>query len=450
MHNETFVRGLVKVAEGNLIMDDILFICHLQLPHPKRVQRTEQNRTVDGDMFLSRMVTSISQGRQILLRLIDEANEKPFFAAVTLIVCEMSREQASAWIDAIWQEIESEQWESRAAEIEERSLIVDGKSIHWYECIYDEDRPSDGHSLWISMHGGGSCPAAVNDQQYENQKSLYTPSEGIWIVPRSPTDAWNQWHQEHIDRMFDRIIENYILVKKINSNRIYLLGYSAGGDGVYQLAPRMADRFAAAAMMAGHPNNASPVSLRNLPFTIFVGENDVSYNRNDKAREWGRIFDELQRSDPEGYEHSVTLCKKMEHWMCGRDADALPWMAQWTRNPWPKKIIWMQGNVLHQRFYWLAIPDRSRAKTGQTIIAQVDHQTIRIEANEDLFELKLFLSDELIDLDEPVKIEIDGIGCVFDGMVPRTVEAIRESLNYRCDRQCIGTAMIDLIWKTTD
>ena len=50
----------------------------------------------------------------------------------------------------------------------------------------------------------------------------------------------------------------------VDPNRVYIMGYSAGGDGVYQLAPRMADRWAAAAMMAGHPNDASPLGLRNI------------------------------------------------------------------------------------------------------------------------------------------------------------------------------------------
>ena len=40
-----------------------------------------------------------------------------------------------------------------------------------------------------------------------------------------------------------------IVFEDVDPNRVYLLGYSAGGDGVYQLAPRMADRFAAASMM---------------------------------------------------------------------------------------------------------------------------------------------------------------------------------------------------------
>ena len=73
---------------------------------------------------------------------------------------------------------------------------------------------------------------------------------------------------------------------RLDPNKVYLMGYSAGGDGVYQLAPRMADRFAAAAMMAGHPNETSPLGLRNLPFTIHMGENDTPYKRNKVAAEW--------------------------------------------------------------------------------------------------------------------------------------------------------------------
>ena len=61
------------------------------------------------------------------------------------------------------------------------------------------------------------------------------------------------------------------------------MGYSAGGDGVYQLAPRMADRLAVASMMAGHPNDASPLGLRNIGFAIHVGALDSGYNRNKVA-----------------------------------------------------------------------------------------------------------------------------------------------------------------------
>ena len=109
----------------------------------------------------------------------------------------------------------------------------------------------------------------------------------------APVDAWNMWHVGQVDTLFDRLIETYVATGEVDPDRVYLLGYSAGGDGVYQLAPRMADRFAAASMMAGHPNDASPLGLRNLPFAIFMGGEDGAYDRNKIAARWGETLDAL-------------------------------------------------------------------------------------------------------------------------------------------------------------
>jgi predicted esterase len=281
---------------------------------------------------------------------------------------------------------------------------------------------------------------------YQHQITLYNASEGIWVVPRSPTDSWNQWHQDHIDPMFDRIIENYLMVRDINPNRVYILGYSAGGDGVYQLAPRMADRFAAAAMMAGHPNDASPLSLRNLPFAIYVGENDSAYNRNEVARQWAQQLDNLQESDPEAYHHHVNICAGMSHWMCGRDAEALSWMAQWTRNPWPNKVVWVQDDVVHNRFYWISLPDTVKAEQGQMITAEVDEQNIHISTSEGIHQLTLCLSDYLLDLDQSITVDVKNHGQIFQGRVPRTEHAIEDSLRHRADPICVATAYLELSW----
>jgi hypothetical protein len=235
-------------------------------------------------------------------------------------------------------------------------------------------------------------------------------------------------------------------VKEINPNRVYILGYSAGGDGVYQLAPRMADRFAAAAMMAGHPNDASPLGLRNLPFAIFVGERDSSYNRNTVARQWSEQLDALEKSDPDGYHHYVNICADMNHWMCGRDAEALPWMAQWARNPWPKKVVWVQDDVTHDRFYWLSLPTTVKIEQGQTITAEVHEQTISITISKGIKQLTLRLSDALLDLDQPISVSIKGHGQVFQGRVSRTEKAIEDSLRRRADPTSVATALLELAW----
>ncbi len=70
------------------------------------------------------------------------------------------------------------------------------------------------------------------------------------------------------------------------ASRVYILGYSAGGDGVYNLATRLSDRFAtAAAMMVGHPGDAKIENLRNLPFALYMGADDTAYNRAGLAVE---------------------------------------------------------------------------------------------------------------------------------------------------------------------
>src|SRR5690606_5890083 len=118
------------------------------------------------------------------------------------------------------------------------------------------------------------------------------------------------------------------------------LGYSAGGDGVYQLAPRMADRFAAASMMAGHPNETSPLGLKNLPFALHMGALDSAYERNLKAEQWEAMLDSLEDAAPSAYIHQVVLHEGRGHWMKLQDAIALPWMKNYQRNALPESVLW--------------------------------------------------------------------------------------------------------------
>jgi hypothetical protein len=292
------------------------------------------------------------------------------------------------------------------------------------------DKPASGRRLFISMHGGGGAPARVNDRQWENQKRLYRPEEGVYVAPRAPTNNWNLWHEPHIDRLFDRLIENFIVFEDVDPNRVYILGYSAGGDGVYQLAPRMADRWAAAAMMAGHPNDALPLGLRNIGFTIHVGGRDAAYNRNKVAAEWEQKLAELHKADANGYVHLVKIYPDKPHWLDREDAAALDWMAEFTRNPVPDRIIWKQDDVTHGRFYWLAV-DADQEKAGAEVVASFAGQQVDLQSS-DVTKLRVRLDDRMLDLDKPVTV-VAGGKQAFQGTVPRTIATIAQSLSERGD-----------------
>lgn len=350
----------------------------------------------------------------------------------------LSRREAREALRIITDQLVKESQEEREVELTRGVIKAAGKEMRYLEKTYGE-APADGRSLWISMHGGGGAPARVNDQQWHNQIRLYEPAEGIYVAPRAPTNTWNLWHEAHIDDLFDRLITNMVALRGVNPNKIYLMGYSAGGDGVYQLAPRMADRYAAAAMMAGHPNGASPRNLRNLPFMIFMGGKDAAYKRNKIAAQWGEKLDKLQREDAEGYSHQTTIYEDLGHWMERRDQVALPWMAKHTRNPWPKKLIWHQSERTHLRFYWLTVDHPIK---GSVIEAEVEGQILRLNS-ESVEKVTLRLSDQLVNLDQQVTVIFNGKQ-VFQGKVPRETKVIWGSLNERFDPSSVASATLQV------
>ncbi|HUR53475.1 MAG TPA: hypothetical protein VMZ71_05065, partial [Gemmataceae bacterium] len=320
-------------------------------------------------------------------------------------------------------------------------LIKDGKLEMPFFYKTFGDKPATGRSLWISMHGGGGAPAKVNDQQYENQKKLYTVDEGVYLAPRAPTNTWNLWHEGHIDRLFTRLIEDLVVFEDVDPDRVYLMGYSAGGDGVYQLAPRMADHWAAAAMMAGHPNDASPLNLRNVPFALQVGGKDGAFNRNKVAADWGEKLKALRKDDPTGYEVYLKIFENKGHWMDKEDAAALPWMAKHTRNPIPERVVWRVTGA-HERSYWLAVPPGS-AKPGAVVTVERKGQTIDVVSTEGFTKLVIRLDDRMADLDKPVKVTHKG-AVLFEGMAARSAAVMAKTLAGRGDPALVFDAEVEV------
>ncbi|MBT5691526.1 MAG: alpha/beta hydrolase [Opitutae bacterium] len=316
-----------------------------------------------------------------------------------------------------------EEWSTKSVKIGDKVMKFDYRTFG--------EKPAAGWDFYISMHGGGGAPAHVNESQWRNQIRLYQPPNSIYLAPRAPTNTWNLWHQSHIDGFFERLILGAVMVKGINLDRVYIMGYSAGGDGVYQLAPRMADRLAAASMMAGHPNNASPLGLRNIGFTIHVGELDGGYKRNKVAMDWRMKLAALRKGDPNGYAHKVKLHKGMGHWMKLRDAEAIDWMSMFTRNPVPKRVVWKQAGVTKPAFYWLAAP-KDHVKAGASVIAEREGQVIRILEAHGTEKLTVLLDDRMLDLDKEVTISRDG-QILFRGRVERKLETLSRTLNERHD-----------------
>ena len=347
-------------------------------------------------------------------------------------------------VGLLWGDLGKREAGSVAEELAAKKIVIGDKSLKWMEKTFG-DAPNGKHSLWITMHGGGQGTEEENDRNWKGYYGRYEfPPGSINVAPRAPANTWDMWHVKWVDELFDRLIEDMVLQRGVDPNHVYLIGYSAGGDGVYQLAPRLADRFAAATMCAGHPNAVTPEGLRNLPFFLYMGGEDSAYHRNTVVREFSAKIDVLQATDPQGYVHRLTVYPGLQHNMQGREAETIPRMAALQRVCWPRRVVWKENdNFVHRRFYWLQRPDET-GNPDEVIAAHVDGQTIALEAPSS-GKLVLRLSDELLDLNQPVRVTAAG-RTVFEGVVHRSLSAIDESLRTRPDPQLVATALLPVSW----
>ena len=362
------------------------------------------------------------------------ANEP--FAATPLTKEDSAKARAMLWAAHV-EKLKKE----RAAELEKKELADGTLTMPFFTKTFGE-KPATGRSLWISMHGGGGAPAKVNDGQYENQKKLYQLAEGIYLVPRAPTNTWNLWHEGHIDRMFARLVEDFVALEGVNPDKVYILGYSAGGDGVYQMAPRMADWWAGAAMMAGHPNGVPLLSVRNVPFALQVGAKDNAYNRAKIGAEYGEQLAKLRKEDPKGYENFVRIREGKGHWMNLEDKEALPWLAKFDRNPVPDRVVWKQTGTPHDRSYWLAVP-KGKAKGGSLVVAERVANKITITKAEDVERLVIRLDDRMIPFQGPVVVEQAG-KILHSAPVTRTIATLAKTLADRGDPKLMFDAEVEV------
>jgi acetyl esterase/lipase len=384
----------------------------------------------------------------------------------------LSKKQTQAARKEIWQ-VYSEAVKGdprRGGEHRDKGISFKGKTMRYtYSTV---GKPGDsGYPLYIALHGGGGGPARMNDGQYQHMKRYYLPTvkRGIYLAPRGVTNTWNLHFVEESYVCYDRLIENMIVFENVDPNRVYILGFSAGGDGVYQIAARMADRWAAANMSAGHHNGVSPRNLYNTPFLIQVGEHDAAYKRNSEAVKFAAKLQQLQKSEAKGYVHQINVHVGRGHnfydhhpqqapqqvlaepgaWLKGgkskrtaRNTSTIAWLDTHVRTPQPPRVIWDLATgaertaaelwslpVRGKQRYWL---DVAGLKGGEGEIAArlvKTRNAVVVESMGD--QLRLLLSDAMLDLDEPVAIEVGGT--VKAVQVKRTLGNLLRTLAGRGD-----------------
>jgi hypothetical protein len=281
------------------------------------------------------------------------------------------------------------------------TTTTDSGDVHWYSMKYNGlllkytlefwgQQPVDGYPLYVGLHGGGS--ANVNDFEvndgawadmakffyHEEVKTLAESNHGTSGAAYVALRGISSWSDKDMKYLKDEYnlhwrSEGFVLIQQllwnllaktplelskkyesqdgtldpkaphfINSNKVHLMGFSAGGDGAFNIARCLPDLFATVVPAAGYATDAANApaffeNYANLPCWLQVGEQDNnsyvkwkdldSQGRSERAKFYYHYDKALRdlRGKGENYLHKTEIVQGGHHaeWFDPQDLDAV-------------------------------------------------------------------------------------------------------------------------------
>lgn len=297
------------------------------------------------------------------------------------------------------------------------------------------DMPKDGYPVFLYLHGSG--PRANEWATGLKLAKHFNDGPSMYIVPQIPQEGeWYRWWQRSKQWTWEKVLRIILSMPEVDKNRIYVFGISEGGYGSQRLASFYADYWAAAGPMAGgEPLINAPVeNLAHVPLSFLTGDRDFMFYRHLLTKTTGEKLDSMQRIHPNEYVHRVKLLEGYGHSI--DYTPTTPWLAQHKRNAQPRHFLWenfeMDG-LKRNAFYNLQVlAEEDEFRTKYEFTANADNSIdIKVDAVKYnptwkdprwginmLFSkeftpaqhghLRIFLSDQLVDLKKKVTVRING------------------------------------------
>ena len=286
--------------------------------------------------------------------------------------------------------------------------------------------------------------------------SLARPSGWIVAAPHSPPNFGNGWGSTEAERRVTLAALDAVLRRcPADPDRAFINGSSMGGNGAWEIAMLHPDRWAGAApWISGARVRTMPflANLRGLPIQARVGalEDGLMLEATREAAAFLR----------DGLGSPASLEEEPDWGHGDKDESWLPAFAEWAaaqrRDTCPAAVIQRFVSVAQSRHHWLAAetlrgaapldPTRGdipvsatgteaerrrdyvkKGRDGTALLAgRVEGQKISIEARK-VGRVTVWFSDELVDLDREVIVEINGKKA-FSGKIERRLEDLVDEI----------------------
>jgi predicted esterase len=135
---------------------------------------------------------------------------------------------------------------------------------------YEAD-PARRWPLMLYLHGVGERGEDLGIVRRTGMGKVVAEGRQIPAIVVSPQLSSDQsWSVPELAKMLDDLEAKY----RVDTDRVYLLGSSAGGDTVWHLALTFPDRFAALVVMAGECRDDDFARIRDVPAWVIQGSKD--------------------------------------------------------------------------------------------------------------------------------------------------------------------------------
>ena len=307
-------------------------------------------------------------------------------------------------------------------------------------------------SIWpalLAMHGGPSRSpestkyAALGMRDAWNKAAadagwiVIAPAMTHVVARGRRTEERLPYEILHPDQM-ESIISAVMRRYPIDPNRIAATGVSLGANFSIGYAAARPDRFCAIVPVSSEGESRRPLlhNLRHVPAYVIAGARDRNIRTIEAPRAMARIlrdfqYDIVYRELParahEGFEALYP--------------EVLTWLSGCYREPYPRVVsrVPHEGIMpIARRVHWLE-PD-----TRQGVIHGEIHPGNRIElAVRWSREVRIYLHDRLVDLDQPVVIHVNGVR-MFEGKLTRSIPFALEQVRLLNDPARVFSALVSI------
>lgn len=301
-----------------------------------------------------------------------------------------------------------------------------------YQLWVPEHDAAKRYPLLVSLHG----QSGSSEDQMRGWLDEVRKEEGLFLL--APDAAKGGWGRSRVGfGNVQAVIRDAIEKWPIDPLRVYVDGCSMGGNGSFQFAYMFPDLVAAAVPRAGGPeffkDEKDPKkarsrfmeNLRNTPVYWIVGAKDekvpIEWVRAAKARADELKLDLTYREMDGGHEWFPEENGKVLEWLRGKTRDPYPAVVQWTTHEriwnrcawleiagfskdaqevWKRTYVNLENQKLEERLHFVQ-PVEAKAEIDR------EKNAIKVTTKH-VTELKLWLSDAMLDLDKEIAITVNG------------------------------------------